>query len=127
MPLSDPPYLAFPLRVGADGGVLASRSRHVRDQIEQVLFTSPRERVFRPQFGVGIRRLVFEPNNAALMNFTRKQLVSSLSEALYGEVDPQTLDVTIEQQDGELLIHISYMLAAINAGENQTFRVTGAG
>ena len=40
----------------------ASREDHVRDLVEQVLFTAPGERVNRPQFGSGLLGLVFEPN-----------------------------------------------------------------
>jgi hypothetical protein len=36
---------------------------HIRDLIEQVLFTSPGERVNRPDFGSGLRQLVFAPNS----------------------------------------------------------------
>ena len=43
------------------------RVRHIREQIEQVLFTDPGERVFRPEFGAGVRRLVFEPSTHPYM------------------------------------------------------------
>ena len=99
----------------------------MREQIEQVLFTSPKERVFRPEFGVGIRRLVFEPNNSALWNITHKQLVSSLSAALQGEVDSKTLEVKLESADSQLIIVISYRLAAINRSETQRFTLNGDG
>ena len=123
--LSESQYLKFPFSIGDDGPKTSSRSEHVREQIEQVLFTSPRERVFRPEFGVGIRRLVFEPNNEALWNITHKQLTASLVEALHGEVDPKTLEVKIDHEEGTLIILISYMLAAISKRESQTFAVTG--
>ena len=125
--LSETQYLRFPFAVDADGPRTSSRSAHVREQIEQVLFTSPRERVYRPEFGVGIRRLVFEPNNAALWNITHKQLVSSLSEALHGEVDSKTLEVTLDHEDSKLIILISYRLAALNRQESQTFTLNGDG
>lgn len=127
--LNSPRYLKFPFRIGSNGNgpQTSSRSEHVREQIEQVLYTSPKERVFRPEFGVGIRELVFEPNNAALLNITRKQLSESLAQALYGEVDPKTLEIDIEQDDGVLMIRISYMLATINTYESYTFAIAGQG
>lgn len=118
-------YLKFPFTVGEDGPLTSSRAGHVREQIEQVLFTSPKERVFRPQFGIGIRRLVFEPNNSALWNITHKQLLSSLAEALRGEVDSRTLDVNLEQEGSKLIIVISYKLAAINRRESEIFTIAG--
>lgn len=123
--LSESSYLKFPLTVGRHGPETSSRSAHVREQIEQVLFTSPKERVFRPEFGVGIRRLVFEPGNAALWNITHKQLMSSLAEALRGEVDSKTLEVNLEQIEGKLIINVAYRLAAINRDESQVFTVSG--
>ena len=119
-------YLKFPFSVGEDGPKTSLRSEHVREQIEQVLFTNPKERVFRPEFGVGIRRLVFEPNNAVLWNITHKRLTVSLADALHGEVDPKTLEIDIDSEDGKLVIRISYMLAAINKEESQEFIVPGA-
>ncbi len=122
--LVDPPYLSFPLRVGKDGANLANRSAHVRGQIEQVLFTSPGERVFRPEFGAGLRTLVFEPNTSAMWQITRKRLISSLAQALHGEVDPKTIDVNVAG-DGEMLhINVAYTLATIGFTEKQTFSLS---
>ena len=125
--LTESQYLKFPFSVGDDGPKTSSRSEHVREQIEQVLFTSPKERVFRPEFGVGVRRLVFEPNNVALQNTTRKQLNASLAEALYGEVHPRTLEIDVRNEDEKLIIHISYVLAAINKHESHTFTLDSSG
>jgi uncharacterized protein len=121
--LSETQYLKFPFTIKPDGPQTSSRIDHVREQIEQLLFTSPKERVFRPEFGAGIRRLVFEPNSTALWNITHKQLLSSLAEALHGEVEAKTLDVQLEQQDSKLVILISYKLAAINRQETQAFTI----
>jgi hypothetical protein len=125
--LSDVLYLKFPFAIGDKGPETSGRSDHVREQIEQVLFTSPRERVFRPEFGVGVRRLVFEPNNKALRNATLKQLKASLTEALHGEVDPKTLDIEVVSEEEKLVIRISYVLAAINKRESHVFNLTAAG
>ena len=125
--LSESQYLRFPFSVGKDGPKTSSRSQHVREQIEQVLFTSPKERVFRPEFGVGVRRLVFEPNNAALRNTTLKRLNATLAEALHGEVDPRTLEIDVSSEDEKLIIHISYVLAAINRRESHTFALGSQG
>jgi phage baseplate assembly protein W len=121
--LSKSEYLKFPFTVGKDGPKTSSRAEHVREQIEQVLFTGPKERVFRPEFGVGVRRLIFEPNNIALRNTTVKLLNASLAEALHGEVDPRTLEVEVSSEDEKLLIRISYILAFINRQESHTFSV----
>ncbi len=91
-----------------------------------MLFTDPGERVFRPEFGAGVRRLVFEPNNTALWELVRKRLQASLNVALQGEVDPKTLEIEVsadEDNPERLLIEISYMLATIGHRESHNFTV----
>jgi uncharacterized protein len=121
--LNNPAYMSFPVRIGEQGATTSDRNAHVREQIEQVLFTNPGERAFRPEFGVGIRALIFEPNNAVLWEITRKRLIASLSEALRGEVEPRNLEITVEGQGEKLLVVISYTLAAIGHRERQEFLV----
>ena len=121
--LTDPPYMAFPLRIGDHGAATADRRSHVRQQIEQVLFTNPGERVFRPDFGAGLKQLVFEPNSSVLWEITRKRISSSLAEALRGEVDPKSLEVEVRGEGEKLLITVSYALAAIGHGERHEFLV----
>lgn len=125
--LASPDYLGFPLKIGSNGPATVKRAEHVRQQIEQALFTNHRERVFRPQFGVGVRRLVFEPNSSSLREMTRKRLVDSLAEILQGEVDPKTLDMEATNDGEKLRILISYKLAAINQSESLEFILGGNG
>ena len=124
MALVDPPYLAFPFRVGPKGPAIAARAAHVRQQIEQVLFTVPGERVFRPEFGAGVRALIFEPNASALHQVTRQRLVAALAEALQGEADPRSLEVDVQGEGAELRILIAYTLAAVGHREQQVFPLT---
>lgn len=119
--LVDPPYLAFPLRIDASAPRLASRSEHIRGQIEQVLFTLPGERVFRPEFGAGVKALVFEPNDTPLWQITKRRLLASLADALQGEVDAKSLEVDVSGGDAALTISIAYTLAAIGHRESQVF------
>lgn len=121
--LTDPPYLAFPLRIDDRGGALAGRSRHIRGQIEQVLFTMAGERVFRPEFGAGVKTLLFEPNSSALWALTQRRLTASLSEALAGEVDPKTLNVDVMGEEAHLIITVSYTLAALGHPERHRFAI----
>ena len=123
--LNNSDFMKFPLEIGAAGAVTSARRQHVREQIEQVLFTNPGERWFRPEFGAGVRALVFEPNSSVLWEVTKKRLLASLSEALAGEVDPKTLEVSVEGEDAKLIIVIAYMLATINHTERLEFVVEG--
>ena len=117
--------MKFPLEISANGSVTSSRREHVREQIEQVLFTHPGERWFRPEFGIGVRALVFEPNNSALWEVTKKRLLSSLIESLTGEVSPGSLEVDVTGDNEKLLITIAYTLATINQSEKLEFAVEG--
>ena len=120
--------MKFPFRVGPDGPATSNRAEHVREQIEQVLFTAPGERVFRPEFGAGLRNLVFEPNTSALRQVTEKRLVASLAEALKGEVDPRTLEVVLpEEGDEKLRIIVTYQLATLGHRERHELVMAGGG
>ncbi len=54
-------FLKFPLAVGTDGLQVASRAEHIRDQIEQLLFTGANERVLRPEYGAGAKNWCSSP------------------------------------------------------------------
>ena len=123
--LPDPSYMAFPFRITEKGASFSLRAAHVREQIEQVLFTSPGERVFRPEFGAGVQELLFEPNSSALWELTQRRLAASLAEVLQGEVDPQTLTVQTEGEGETLKLLVSYRLATVNKWENHPFPLGG--
>lgn len=119
-------YMAFPFRLGPDSAAISGRMEHIREQVAQVLFTSPGERVFRPEFGFGARRHVFEPNAAPLWELARSRLFGSLAEALAGEVDPKTLKVEVGPGPGRpevLLVTIAYTIAALQKEERHSFEL----
>ena len=126
--LNNSNYMAFPLEIGEGGAAVSSRLDHVREQIEQVLFTNPGERWFRPEFGGGVTAAIFEPNSRELWEVTKQRVLASLTDALSGEVDPKTLEVTVDDA-GEgaekLVITIAYTLAPINHSEQLRFELGG--
>ena len=118
--------MAFPFRMTQAGAATSARADHVRERIEQVLFTSPGERVFRPEFGFGARRHVFEPNASQLWEAAQSRLFGSLAEALAGDVDPKTLRIEVgapTDQPEVLMVRISYTLAALQKEESHAFTV----
>lgn len=123
--LADPPAIAFPFRVGPRGPASSSRAAHVREQIAQVLFTAPGERVFRPEFGAGIHALVFEPNAGPLWELARRRIQTTLGEALDGEVDPQSIEVDVTGEGERLEIEIRYRLLALDADQRERFSLGG--
>jgi len=119
-------FMAYPFRIGTDGARRVSRLDHIRDQVEQVLFTSPGERVFRPEFGFGARAFVFEPNRTQSWQIMRSRLMASLADALASEIDPKTLKVDVGAPPGapeQMLVTIEYVIAALHKTETHEFLV----
>ena len=121
--LGTPACLAFPFRVGAAGPAVSRGADYVREQIEQVLFTTPGERVFRSEFGAGVKTLTFEPNNQPLWEVTRRRILAALTAALRGEIQPSGLDVSVEGTGERIQVVVSYQLASIGVTQRQRFFV----
>lgn len=120
-------YMAFPFRITERGAAQVARFEHIRQQVEQVLFTSPGERVFRPEFGFGARQMVFEPNAIGMWEMAQNRLYGALAEALAGEVDPKTIRVEVGAPPDApevLMVTISYTIAALARVETHRFEVT---
>jgi hypothetical protein len=79
---------------------------HIRDLIEQVLFTAPGERVNRPDFGSGLMRLVFAPNSDELATTTQFLVQGSLQQWLGDLI--QVNEVSVVTDDSKLLVTIQY-------------------
>ena len=92
---------------------------HVRDMIEQLLFTDPGERVNRPDFGCGLRQLVFAPNSPELAATIRFSAQAALTQWLGDLIDISALDVTSE--DATLTVSLTYALKATGQNETATF------
>src|SRR3954452_11506165 len=102
------PYLDFPLGFDEQGrSAVADSDDHIRDMIYLVLFTAPGERVNRPEFGCGIKQLVFAPSSDALAAAT-EQLVHG---ALIRWLDPviSVEQVRVEANDATLAITVVYV------------------
>ena len=99
----------FPLHFDGRGRTAeADSDAHIRDMIEQVLFTAPGERVNRPTFGSGAQQLVFAPNSDALATAMRLSVQAALQEWL-GDVIEVT-DVQVESVDSTLRIEVRYVV-----------------
>jgi uncharacterized protein len=101
----------YPFAIDAGLGTLAEEntfSRHVRQMIMQVLFTNPGERINRPDFGCGLRRMVFEPNSEVTANLLKVLILQSLETWLGSLIS--VLDVTAEAKNEILDVRIVYVL-----------------
>ena len=97
---------------------------HVRDLIEQLLFTAPGERVNRPTFGCGLLQLVFAPNSDTLAAAARFTVQAALQEWL-GDV-LEVRDVEIENPDATLRVTVRYALRRTGGERVDTFSPGGA-
>src|SRR5258707_12058131 len=87
-------YLDFPYSIDGRGRTSeTNEDDHIRDLIYQVLFTSPGERVNRPDFGCGIGQLVFMPNSEALAAATQFLVQGSLTRWLDTVIAVQRVEV----------------------------------
>ena len=126
-PLPDTGYLAFPFRVLAAGPAISGRAAHVREQIELLLFTAPGERPHRPTWGAGVAQLVFETGGPSTVAMVRQRLVSTLAEALAGEVDPESVGVEVAMvAEDTLQLHVTYRLATVGQDHEEVWTL-GAG
>ena len=89
---------------------------HVDQMIRQVLLTAPGERADLPQFGCGLRQLVFAPLSTALAANTELLVRQALGRWLAGVIEIG--EVTVQSSDdtgsllepGTLQVTISYTL-----------------
>jgi uncharacterized protein len=97
---------------------------HIRDLIEQVLFTAPGERVNRPTFGSGVMRLVFEPNSDALGTATQHLVQGALQQWLGDLIQVQSVDV--QNDDATLRITVQYIVRRTQKSQVAQFTKEGA-
>ena len=103
---------------------LTGEADHVRDLIEQVLFTSPGERVMRPDFGAGLLALVFEPNSSTLAATLQFLVQSALQQHLSHLIAVNA--VTVENIDAELRVIVQYAVIADGSTQQASFALPGA-
>jgi phage baseplate assembly protein W len=106
-------HLDYPFRYDGSGRTAdTSDSDHIRDMVEQVLFTAPGERVNRPDFGSGVHQLVFAPAGDEMAAATQFLVHSSLQQWLGDLI--QVDEVAVELQDSALRVSIRYTVRRTN-------------
>jgi len=94
---------------------------HVRDMIEQLLFTRPGERVNRPDFGCGLLQMVFAPNSPEIAAAVQLTVQAALDRWLGDVVEVRQLEV--DAVDSKLTIDLTYALRRTGEEQTQTFTV----
>jgi phage baseplate assembly protein W len=98
----------FPFHVDGRGRTAGTDADdHLRDLIEQVLFTAPGERVMRPEFGSGLLALVFEPGGPELVAATQQLVQGALQQELGHLIAVESVEV--RQDEGALTVNVGYV------------------
>ena len=97
---------------------------HIRDLIEQLLFTNPGERLNRPDFGSGLLQLVFAPNSPELAATLQFTVQAALQRWLGDLIEVQALEV--ESVDATLRVAVQYTVRRTGETRVETFERSGS-
>ena len=107
--MADPIRFRYPIAVNAQSGRLQREpdyDAYVRQLILQVLFTAPGERINRPSFGAGVRRLVFAPNSPGTASLAQTSVYQALTTWLGRLI--QIHEVAVQAENEKLIIRVEY-------------------
>ena len=105
--------IRYPVAIDAAIGRLAvepSFEAHVVQLIKQVLLTAPGERINRPDFGCGVRRMVFAPNSDAAASLLQASVRQALDRWLSSVIETES--VTVQAIDAQLEVQVAYVIRA---------------
>lgn len=113
-------HLDFPFHFDDRGRTaLTDEDDHIRDMIEQFLFTSAGERVNRPDFGGGLLQVVFEPNSEALASTLQRTAQAGLQQYLGDLITVQVLVASTEE--ATLRVAVRYIVRRNGETRTATF------
>lgn len=113
---------AFPFRIdpASRQAQRAGYEAHVAQMVRQVLLTTPGERADLPEFGCGLRALIFAGNSDALSASTQMLVQQALARWLSEHLTVRTVEVT--PIDSEIEVRVEYMLLATGASQRVEVR-----
>jgi phage baseplate assembly protein W len=92
---------------------------HVRDMIELLIFTSPGERVNRPDFGSGLLQLVFAPNSPELAATVQFTLQAALQRWVGDLIEVR--DLSVRSDESTLRVDLTYLVRGTGHEQSATF------
>jgi len=101
---------------------LTSYEDHIRDMLEQLIFTSPGERVNRPDFGSGVLQLIFAPNSPELAATLQFTLQAAIQQWLGDVIELNAL--TVQSVDSTLSIDVAYTVRRTQQPQSAQFTRT---
>ena len=117
--------IQFPISVDRALGQIKQEhdyDRYVSQLIRQVLLTAPGERAHRPDFGAGLRRMVFGPNGTNTASLLQTTIFQNLNRWLGTIITVQ--NVTTEAQVGTLFVTVTYVVKARGTQQILNLEVT---
>ena len=116
--------LDFPYQFDSRGRTASTdENDHIRDMIEQFLFTNPGERVNRPEFGSGLLQIVFAPLSPELATALQFNIQAGLQRWLGDLIEVQSIEVRAEEST--LRVAVLYLVRRTAELKSETF-VSGA-
>jgi Bacteriophage baseplate protein W len=109
----------FPYQFDGRGRTADPMGDYVRQLVEQVLFTSPGERVNLPDFGSGLLQLPFAPNSVELAAATQFSVQGALQKWLSSYIKVQS--VVASADESVLTVTVTYTLLTTDVTQVQTF------
>ena len=114
-------FVAYPLRI-VNGMVATSPSpQHVKEMIEQVLFTMPGERVMYPEFGVGLERLLFDSTAGDVLAATQALISEALQQWLGDVIVVRS--VAVAAAESTVRITVSFELIVTREAQRVVFQL----
>ena len=117
--------IKYPIAIDAALGRLAEETNyaaHVEQMIKQVLLTSPGERINRPDFGCGLKRMVFAPNSDVAASLVQVAVFEALTKWLSSVIDVSSVQATAKEET--LSVGIAYVLKARQERKYLNLQVT---
>jgi phage baseplate assembly protein W len=115
--------ITYPFQFDGRGRTaFAADTDHIEQMIEQVLFTSPGERVNRPTFGCGLLQMPFEPNDDRLAQTMEFLIRGSLSQWLGTLIDTQSINVS--RTENVFTVNITYVIRKTKRAQTASFERT---
>src|SRR5271155_3348580 len=114
---------SYPFRISSVSGQAAQTSyaTHVDQMIRQILLTAPGERADLPEFGCGLRQLIFAPDSDALQATCQITVQRALNRWLCDQIQVQNVSVSSGPDDdaSQIIVLVQYVLI-----ETQTQQTT---
>ena len=112
--------ITFPFQIDPSGRTAQpTDDDHIRQMIEQLLFTNPGERVNRPDFGSGLLQNVFQPNSTTLAAALQFTMQGALQQALGDLVQLQ--NVQVDTVDSTLTVTVQYIVRGSQLSQTAQF------